>query len=221
METVSCPLASLRGSGLPKQRSLSSLAARGFHVLTLPPIPPLQPVSTLPWFKILFLIAMLAMIGTCTALALTDDDSPSTYRPPTRSTSPPSTRTSSTYSPTATSRPFATRSAKSTPTAINEDEHQLWLAWPDHYEDLADLIENMEANYNTVIADGILDANDLIIICPEISGWEQRLNSIAKFMSEYRATDPNTIEENTPLQKMETAIELAHEHLANSKALCN
>ena len=199
---------------------------------TLPPVPPLPSGPTLPWLKILFLLAILAMIGTCTALALRDNNNyiapnvpagrtPSTTNQSTRSTSPPSTRTSSTYSPTATSRPLATRSAKSTPTATNEYEHQLWLAWPDHYDDLADLIEDMEANYNTVIADGILDANDLIIICPEISGWEQRLNPIAKFMSEYRATDPKTIEENTPLQNMEEAVGVALDHVNNSKELCN
>ena len=79
----------------------------------------------------------------------------------------------------------------------------------------------MEANYNLAIADGIVNTNDLTIICPEISGWEQRLNPIAKFMRDYRATDPKTIEENLPLQRMEEAIELAHEHISNSKALCN
>lgn len=77
-----------------------------------------------------------------------------------------------------------------TPTAINEDEHQLWLAWPDHYDDLEKLLREMETNSNSI-------------------------------MAEYRATDPKTIEENTPLQNMEEAVGVALDHVNNSKALCN
>ena len=118
-------------------------------------------------------------------------------------------------------RPTATSKPRLTPAAINEAEHKLWLAWPDHYDDLRNLTGEMEANAQSIMADGILDETNLMNVCPEISGWEQRLNPIAKFMAEYRAIDPDTIEQNTPLQNMEKAIALAQEHINRSRAFCN
>ena len=118
-------------------------------------------------------------------------------------------------------RPTATSKPRLTPAAINETEHKLWLAWPDHYDDLANLLEDMETNSNSIMWDGVFDSLDILTLCPEISGWEQRLDPIAKFMAEYRIADPKTIEENTPLQNMEKAVGIAIDHVNNSKTLCN
>ena len=179
--------------------------------------------------KVVFgFVLILVLMGTCIAvMANTTNDSkvsPSPTRRPIVATSTPRSI------PTATATPWTnkyqatnppTQQVRPTPTAINETEHKLWLDWPDHYDDLEKLLREMETNSNSIMADGILDSNDLISLCPEISGWEQRLNPIAKFMAEYRATDPKTIEENTPLQNMEEAVGVALDHVNNSKALCN
>ena len=190
---------------------------------------------------ILGFVAILILLGACIGAMIAVDEDPKASPPSTRN---PNLRTSVEIAtaeaklatararPTSTAKPSPwtnkyqatvppTQQLKPTPTAINEAEHQLWLAWPDHYDDLQNLIEDMEKNANSIMADGILDSNDLINLCPAISGWEQRLDPIAKFMAEYRATDPSTIEENTPLQNMEEAVGVAHEHINNSKALCN
>ena len=171
-------------------------------------------------------VLILVLMGTCIAvMANTPDNSkgsPSPTRRPIVATSTPRsipTATPWTNKYQATNPP--TQQVRPTPTAINEREHQLWLAWPDHYDVLADLLREMETNSNSIMADGILDSNDLISLCPEISEWQQKLNPIAKFMAEYRATDPKTIEENTPLQNMEEAVGVALDHVNNSQALCN
>ena len=206
------PCSAHRGT-LVTVASTTPHAARGFHLLCVKILIPLA---------ILFLI-----VGICTAVTNDDSEPVKSTSPSVQPTRPSINPTPTRYSPPPTRRPpsptrsIPTRTSRPTPTAINEDEHQLWLAWPDHYDDLQGLLEDMDKNSKSIMADGILDASDLASLCPALSGWERRLNPIAQFMSDYRATDPDTIEQNTPLQRMEEALTVARDHLNNSRALCN